>query len=291
MIHRASGSASPSAARPRARGTPPAVPRAGGGCAWCPTPGGPSRRPRRSAWRRRRRPRERGGWSASPRWLSEHSSSTGRPSRRTRGPWGPEIRRIRLASPWSSICSSTSSTSPETVGRAPDGLAPLPPLPRACASRRTPARPRRSPGWRSTTRATRSAPARRRAAAAAASARSTRRMRLLPASESGAPEAIPAAIRTARSSSSARVDHVADQAHRAARARRPRCGGVEQLGGVGRAARLDEPAQPGVRVDQPELGGRHAQLGLGARPGGCRRSRASSSPPPMAWPFSAATTG
>src|SRR3954453_23260462 len=34
------------------------------------------------------------GWSASPRWLSEQSSSTGRPSSTTRGPCGPLTMRM-----------------------------------------------------------------------------------------------------------------------------------------------------------------------------------------------------
>ena len=134
------------------------------------------------------------------------------------------------------------------------------PSTRARASPRTPSRPRGSPRCGSTTRAAPPAPARPPAAAPPACARSSRRMRLLPLSDSGALAAISAAIAPAALLELGRLDHVVHQADLGAPLGVDVAAHVEQLGGVRRADHVEELPQARVRVDEPELGRRHPEL-------------------------------
>ena len=68
-------------------------------------------------------------------------------------------------------------------------------------------------------------------------------------------------------------------------------GGEEQLARPGGADHVEELAQARVRVDEPEPRGRHPELARRAEASRRSQDSASSSPPPIAWPLSAATVG
>ena len=129
------------------------------------------------------------------------------------------------------------------------------------------------------------------ASSSPSAASSSRITRLLPRTLSGALAARSSAPRSSASlsSSAAPTTSLTSPQSSAVRASTLRAE-QEQLARARRADGLEEAPQPGVGVDEPELGRRHAERIPSAA---TRRSQASASsrPPPMVWPGSAATVG